>query len=94
MLKNNYSRERAIRQTNKQKPKIKPREVKKNKKTKTTKKNKNKTKPQTSNCEVEIYKGNKKCDFKKVLKSLNRVKSNNKINNHSNIGKKEKEKNA
>jgi len=30
MLKNNYSRERAIRQTNKQKPKIKPREVKKN----------------------------------------------------------------
>ena len=35
MLKNNYSRERKIKQTNKQKPKIKPREVNKTKQNKT-----------------------------------------------------------
>ena len=35
MLKNNYSRERTIKQTNKQKPKIKPREVNKTKQNKT-----------------------------------------------------------
>ena len=88
MLKNNYSRERAIRKTNKQRPKIKPRELKQQQQQKKPQT----TKPQKSNCEVEIHKGNKKCYLKKVLKSLNRVKSNNKINNHSNIGKKEKEK--
>ena len=41
-----------------------------------------------------MYKGNKKCDLKKkILKSLNRVNSNNKIDNHSNrAGKKKEEK--
>ena len=41
-----------------------------------------------------MYKGNKKCDLKKkILKSLNRVNSHNKINNFHNRGER-KEKNS
>ena len=41
-----------------------------------------------------MYKGNKKCDLKKkILKSLNRVNSNNKIDNLNNRGEKKKKNN-
>ena len=36
---------------------------------------------------MQRQKGNKKCAFKKILRSLNRVDSNNKVRNHSNRGR-------
>ena len=44
--------------------------------------------PQKANIGVEVYKGNKMCDEKKTLKSVNRVNNDNNKNNDSNREKK------